>query len=68
LSGPLTVRLLGPFEVAVRGRPVSLTTGRLRALLAALAVSADRLVTVDQLAEAVWDEDLPSDVRRSVRR
>jgi len=50
----------------VRGRPVSLTTGRLRALLAALAVSADRLVTVDQLAEAVWDEDLPSDVRRSV--
>jgi DNA-binding SARP family transcriptional activator/tetratricopeptide (TPR) repeat protein len=58
--------LLGPFEVEAEGRPVSLTTGRLRALLATLAVSADRLVTVDQLAEAVWDEDLPSDVRRSV--
>lgn len=69
LSGPearLTVRLLGPLEVVVGARSVQLTTGRLRTLLAALALSAGRPVTVDQLAVAVWGQDLPVDVRRTV--
>ena len=66
MSGSLTVRLLGPFEVTAGGRPVALTTGRLRALLAALAMSAGRPVPMDRLAEAVWDEAPPADVRRSL--
>ncbi|MDN3357774.1 AfsR/SARP family transcriptional regulator [Actinomadura sp. DC4] len=64
----LSVGLLGPFTVAVNERPVSLTAGRLRALLAALALSAGRVVSVDHLAAGVWaDEDSPANVRRSVQ-
>jgi DNA-binding SARP family transcriptional activator/Tfp pilus assembly protein PilF len=51
----------------VAERPVEVTTGRLRTLLAVLALSAGRAVTVDRLAGAIWGEELPDDVRRSVR-
>jgi DNA-binding SARP family transcriptional activator/Tfp pilus assembly protein PilF len=40
---------------------------RLRSLLAALALSASKPVSVDHLAMAVWGEDLPTDARRAVR-
>ncbi len=64
---PLTVRLLGPFEASLGARPVTLTTGQLRAVLAVLAMSAGRPVTVDRLAVALWDEDQPSNARRTVQ-
>lgn len=64
----LSVGLLGPLDVSVDERPVSLTAGRLRALLAVLALSAGRAVSVDHLATAVWaDERPPGNVRRSVQ-
>lgn len=65
--GRLRVNLLGRFEVVVDGRPVRLTAGRLRALLAMLAMSAGRVVSVDRLADAVWGEDPPHNARRSVQ-
>jgi DNA-binding SARP family transcriptional activator/tetratricopeptide (TPR) repeat protein len=61
------VRLLGPFEVVVDGHPVDLTTGRLRTLLAVLAMSAGRSVSLDRLADALWGDDQPADPRRSVQ-
>jgi len=48
----LGVGVLGLLEVTVDGRPVELTAGRLRALLAVLALSAGRPVSVDRIAEA----------------
>jgi DNA-binding SARP family transcriptional activator len=66
LSRALTIRLLGPFEVTAEGRPITPTPGRLRALLAALAMSAGRPVPVGRLAEAVWDDDPPENARRSL--
>ena len=65
--GMLAVGVLGPFEVSVDGRPVSLTASRLRAVLAVLAMSAGEIVSVDRLATAVWAADLPDHVRRSVQ-
>jgi DNA-binding SARP family transcriptional activator len=65
--GVLAVGLLGSFEVSVDGRPVRLTASRQRALLATLAMSAGRTVSVDRLATAVWAADLPGNVRRSVQ-
>lgn len=62
----LKVRLLGPLEVIVGARTVELTTRRLRTLIVALALSAGRPVTVDQLAKTVWGRDLPADVRRTL--
>jgi DNA-binding SARP family transcriptional activator len=61
------VGLLGPLEVSVGGRPVGLTTGRLRTLLAVLAMSAGETVSLDRLAAAMWDGDLPGDARKTVQ-
>jgi DNA-binding response OmpR family regulator len=60
----LEVRLLGPLEVSVNGRPVTLTARRLRTLLAVLAMSAGKSVSVDRLAAAVWEADPPDNARR----
>jgi predicted ATPase/DNA-binding SARP family transcriptional activator len=57
------VRILGPLEVegaAVGG-------GRLRALLARLALDAGRPVTAGTLVDAVWDTDLPADQTHSLQ-
>jgi DNA-binding SARP family transcriptional activator len=63
----LEVRLLGPLEVSVNGRPVTLTARRLRTLLAVLAMSAGKSVSVDRLAAAVWEADPPDNARRTVQ-
>ncbi|MFI7701891.1 BTAD domain-containing putative transcriptional regulator [Nonomuraea sp. NPDC049480] len=63
----LTVELLGPLRVSVAGRPVELPAGRLRALLAVLAMSAGRIVPTGRLASAVWGTDPRGDPRANVR-
>ena len=63
----LTVELLGPLRVAVDGQPVELPAGRLRALLAVLAMSAGRSVPTDRLASAVWGTEPGGDPRTNVR-
>ena len=63
----LRVALLGPLEVSVGDRPVVVSAPRLQALLAVLAVSAGRSVSVDRLAVAVWDADLPGYARGAVQ-
>jgi DNA-binding SARP family transcriptional activator/tetratricopeptide (TPR) repeat protein len=64
---PVEVRVLGKFEVSVGGRSVELSSGRLRALLAVLAMSAGRSVSADRLIDTVWGDDLPEDARRTVQ-
>ncbi len=44
-----------------------MTAGRLRVLLAVLAMSAGEAVSVERLATALWDERLPADPRRTVQ-
>jgi DNA-binding SARP family transcriptional activator/tetratricopeptide (TPR) repeat protein len=63
----LTVRVLGTFEVAVDRRVVALTAGRLRTLLAVLAMSAGKVLPMDHLAAVVWGERLPGNARRSLQ-
>ncbi len=55
----MIVGLLGPLEVEGDGRRVG--GGRLRALLARLALDAGRPVTVGRLVDAVWEDELPAD-------
>ncbi|MGH3241577.1 MAG: AfsR/SARP family transcriptional regulator [Spirillospora sp.] len=64
----LSVGLLGPLSVSVDDRPVSLSAGRLRVLLAALALSSGQAMSVERLATAVWADDRsPGNIRRSVQ-
>jgi len=63
----LSVAMLGPLDVVLDGRTVPLTTGRLRTILAVLAMSAGRPVPVKRLAEAVWDERLPASAKGSLQ-
>ncbi len=59
--------LLGPLGVRVAGAPAPVRAAKQRAVLAALLLSANRVVTVDELAEVLWGEDLPSAARTGVQ-
>ena len=52
--GDLHVRLLGPVEVLASGRPAPITQQGLRALLALLTLSANRVVSESALIEGLW--------------
>jgi DNA-binding SARP family transcriptional activator len=64
----LSVLLLGPLQVTVDGQPVSgFETEKARALLAYLAVEADRPHRRDFLAELLWPERLPGAAQANLR-
>ncbi|TDE00162.1 AfsR/SARP family transcriptional regulator [Jiangella asiatica] len=65
--GGLWMGLLGPFEVRRDGRPVQVTSDRLRGVLAVLAASAGRTVSLDLLGEYVWANQPPLNLRRTVQ-
>jgi predicted ATPase/DNA-binding SARP family transcriptional activator len=62
----MQVGILGPLSVNDGGAPVDIRGARLRALLIRLALNAGRQVTVDVLADALWDE-VPSDRANAVQ-
>src|SRR5262245_52205727 len=64
----LAIDVLGPLAVSVDGRPLELTSPKLRALLVVLAMEAGSTVSVDRLTGALWDSgDQPESARRSVQ-
>ena len=60
-------RILGPIEVLRSGRPVPLAAPRQRALLAALLLEANRVVSVDRLTELLWGESPPAQARNTIQ-
>ena len=63
----MSVRLLGPVEVAVDGRPVAFDTRKAVALLAYLAV-VRRPTSREGLAALLWPESDGTDARNALRR
>ncbi len=61
------VRVLGPLEVQVSDRPVPLRSPSQRKLLLRLVADAGRPVSVDSLAEALWDTTPPTDPTSAIR-
>src|SRR4051794_39325419 len=57
----MLVGVLGPLEVEQDGSRIAVGGGRLRALLACLALDAGRPVSTGRLVDALWEEDLPAD-------
>ena len=59
-------RLLGPVEAWAASSPVEVGPPRQRAVVAALAADAGRLVLVDTLVNRLWGEDPPTRARRTL--
>jgi DNA-binding SARP family transcriptional activator/tetratricopeptide (TPR) repeat protein len=61
LDMKLEWKILGPLEVWIDGRPASLGGRQRRAVLAALLVEADHVVSTDDLVRTIWwrDEEAP---------
>nr|MBA3654670.1 winged helix-turn-helix domain-containing protein [Actinomycetota bacterium] len=59
MSDHLEIRVLGPLEVRVAGAQIDLGGAKPRAILAALALQAGRVVSVDQLVDAGWGAEAP---------
>ena len=60
-------RLLGPLTVSVDGEPLALTGQKPRALLAALLLETNRVVSRDRLIDAVWGEEPPDTARNTLQ-
>ncbi|MGV9414258.1 BTAD domain-containing putative transcriptional regulator [Nocardia sp. NPDC003693] len=63
----LDVRVLGPVQVLVGGRPVLVGGPKPRALLAALTVNRRRAVSSQALANYVWNDDPPDSYQASLQ-
>src|SRR5688572_10908597 len=56
----MDIRVLGRLDVVVGGASVSLGGPRQRAVLAALIVHANEVVSLDRLVDGVWDGRPPA--------
>jgi DNA-binding SARP family transcriptional activator/predicted negative regulator of RcsB-dependent stress response len=60
-------RVLGPMEIHGSNGPVSVAAQRQRVILMMILVEANRVVPVDRLIEAVWDESPPATAKGQVQ-
>jgi DNA-binding SARP family transcriptional activator/tetratricopeptide (TPR) repeat protein len=62
------VRLLGPVDAVVDGEPRPVPGLRRKAILATLALHPATVVSLDQLADVVWGDAVPSAPRATLQR
>jgi DNA-binding SARP family transcriptional activator len=63
----LDVRLLGPLEVRVDGRPVSFPRGNATTILALLLDDAGRVISMSGLVSGVYGDDFPLDPEAQIQ-
>src|SRR2546423_10308858 len=61
------VRLLGPVEAGVDGRPVELPAAKPRAVLAVLLLDRNRVVSVGRLIEDLWGDEPPETATKALQ-
>lgn len=61
------LRLLGSLELHTGQREISVGGARQRIVLSMLALNHDRVTTVEQLIDAVWDTEPPSTARGQIQ-
>ena len=60
MFGPrMDYRILGPLEVLADGQPLRLGGGKQRALLVALLLRPNRVVSAERLIELLWGDASP---------
>ncbi|MBD0843373.1 AfsR/SARP family transcriptional regulator [Streptomyces sp. TRM68416] len=62
----LTFQLLGAFQVSADGRQLLIRSARQRTVLVMLLLTPGRVVSVDALAETVWDGSPPPTARNQI--
>src|SRR5262245_52507454 len=60
-------RILGPLAVTGPAGSLRLVAPRQRTVLATLLLEADRVLSVERLAEAVWDQAPPPTARSQIQ-
>ena len=60
--------ILGPLEARQNGEPIQLGGPKQRALLAMLLLEAGRVVYLDRLLEALWEDNPPATATEPFRR
>ncbi|WP_322750107.1 MULTISPECIES: BTAD domain-containing putative transcriptional regulator [unclassified Frankia] len=63
----MALRLLGPLDLAVGGRSLHLGGPRQQIVLAMLSLNVNSVTSIDQLIEAVWQEDPPPTARGQIQ-
>src|SRR5215207_8512560 len=63
----MEIRVLGPLEVLVANRPVSLGGRRQRGVLAVLALQANQTVPLSRLIDELWGDRIPPSARNTVQ-
>ena len=63
----MQLRVLGPVEVSADGRSLPLGGSKQRAVLAMLALDANRVVTTDHLIEGLWGDRAPASAPKMVQ-
>ena len=63
----LELRILGPIEAVRDGEPVDLGTAKERALMALLALNANRVVSAEHLADDLWGGEPPAQAATTLR-
>ena len=67
-DGEVRFRVLGALEATVAGRAVALGGAKPRALLAALLINANRVVSADLLVEVLWGDGPPGRATSTVQK
>ncbi|WP_308109429.1 AfsR/SARP family transcriptional regulator [Streptomyces antimicrobicus] len=62
----LVFRILGPLDISADGRPVTLQGARQRTIMSMLLLNPGRVVSVDALADAVWQGNPPATARNQI--
>ncbi len=63
----MEIRVLGPLEVVIDGRPVELPSAKARLVLAALVVRANEVVSTDRLFEVLWGARPPDSAANTLQ-
>ena len=63
----MEIRVLGPLEVVIDGRPVELPSAKARLVLAALVSRANEVVSTDRLFEVLWGAQPPASAANTLQ-
>jgi DNA-binding SARP family transcriptional activator len=65
-QGALRFAMLGPLQASANGADLPLGAAKQRAVLAILLINRNRIVPIDSLIDAVWQEQPPPEARGSL--